>query len=107
MKKTVTGIVQWKKPSDKSPLASNDFNKKLEFPGPGEYNLNSQNRPRQGPSSVFASKVTRTGTGPLVRAKTSQVARKTTVMTELANNIDVIDDGEDVEAPGPGSYYNP
>ena len=107
MKKTVTGIVQWKRPSEKSALTTNDFNKKLEFPGPGDYNLNSQSRPRPTPSSVFASKVSRAGTGALVRAKTSQVARTGTMMTEIAKNIDVIDDDEDVEAPGPGAYYNP
>ena len=29
-------------------------------------------------------------------------------MSELAKNqIDVIDDDEEVEAPGPGAYYNP
>jgi hypothetical protein len=29
-------------------------------------------------------------------------------MGELAKNqIDVIDDDEEVEAPGPGAYYNP
>lgn len=25
----------------------------------------------------------------------------------MAKNIDVYDDEEDVEAPGPGAYYNP
>jgi hypothetical protein len=63
--------------------------------------------PKQGPSSVFASKVNRAGTGALVRAKTSQVARTNTILSDLAKNIDVIDDDEDVEAPGPGAYYNP
>lgn len=27
--------------------------------------------------------------------------------SDLAKNIDVIDDDEEVEAPGPGAYYNP
>lgn len=105
MKKTVTGVVQWKKPSDKSPLTTKDFNQKIEFPGPGDYNLNSQNK-KQAPSSVFASKVNRIGTGALIRAKSSQVARTNTVMSEMAKNMDVIDDDEEVEAPGPGAYYN-
>jgi hypothetical protein len=75
MKKTVTGIVTWKRPTDKPPQTTKDFNKKLELPGPGDYNINSHKRPRAGPSSVFASKVNRAGTGALIRAKSSQNTR--------------------------------
>ena len=107
MRKTVTGVVQWKKPSEKSPLTTKDFNKKIEFPGPGDYHMNPESKPRQGPSSVFASKVNRAGTGSLVRAKTSQVARTNTIMSEIAKNIDVLEDDEEYEAPGPGAYFNP
>lgn len=43
MKKTVTGVVQWKKPSaDKAPLTTKDFNKKVDFPGPGQYDISNR-----------------------------------------------------------------
>jgi hypothetical protein len=80
LRRNVTGVISWKKPREKSPgsAAVDPIKKtgKVEFPGPGQYNLNTtDSRPRKMPSSMFASKVARTATATngFPRAKSSHV----------------------------------
>lgn len=102
-----------------------------QLPGPGDYNIEVERPNTKQASSMFVSKVQRSGTGNQSRGTanrnqlTSQTGRgisrssnkfgghvlprpsTTAGVGSMQEQIDIFEDENDGDVPGPGAYHNP